>query len=258
MKGIREEIPACLPNNVRFEKSEQKPSCKRCGGTGVIAVPFTNGFMGTHFIACPECEPKIRSAIYNARSGISKESYERYTLANFRASNETALRMKSTAERYLTNSVDLLRKGKGLAFWGASGNGKTHLCIAVLQQIKQPHIYWQYRREIQRMKNAMYRDGPEYNRLMSIVKSRNVLYIDDLFKASWIDGRLREQDEELMFDVINERYMNRYPTFFSSEYSLAQIGQCDEALASRIVEMVYPYSVEVEGENQRYNAIKGG
>lgn len=142
--------------------------------------------------------------------------------------------------------------------WGASGNGKTHLCIAVLQQIKQPHIYWQYRREIQRMKNAMYRDGPEYNRLMGIVKSRNVLYIDDLFKASWIDGRLREQDEELMFDVINERYMNRYPTFFSSEYSLAQIGQCDEALASRIVEMVYPYSVEVKGENQRYNAIKGG
>lgn len=210
-----------------------------------------------HFVACPECEPKIRSELYNAASGISKESYERYTLERFNADNETSMRMKSTAESYLANSENLMRKGKGLAFWGASGNGKTHLCIAVLQRLKRPHVYWQYRREIQRMKNAMYRDGPEYNRLMGIAKTRSVLYIDDLFKASWIDGRLREQDEELMFDVINERYLNKYPTFFSSEYSLSQIGQCDEALSSRIMEMVYPYSVEVKGANQRYNAMRG-
>ena len=56
---------------------------------------------------------------------------------------------------------------------------------------------------------------------------------------------------QVVFDLVNARYLNHVTTIFSSEYSLQDITNVDEAIGSRIYEMTYPYIIQVNGENQR-------
>ena len=67
-------------------------------------------------------------------------------------------------------------------------------------------------------------------------------------------GRLidvEREDLQVIFDIINARYLNHLTTIFSSEYKVLDIIAVDEALGSRIYEMVSPYGIFVQGENQR-------
>ena len=68
------------------------------------------------------------------------------------------------------------------------------------------------------------------------------------------DGHLVDIDREelkVVFDLINARYLNHLTTLFSSEYSVNDITLVDEALGSRIFEMIKPYGLLVDGKNQR-------
>ena len=82
------------------------------------------------------------------------------------------------------------------------------------------------------------------------------LFIDDLFKLAGKvqNGHLVDVDREelrIIFDIINARYLNHLTTIFSSEYSVNDITVVDEALGSRIFEMVSPYGLLISGKNQR-------
>lgn len=87
------------------------------------------------------------------------------------------------------------------------------------------------------------------------------LYIDDLFKFSGKvqEGKLVDIDREelkVVFDLINARYLNHLTTLFSSEYMVKDMTDIDEALGSRIYEMVNPYAVLVKGQNQRLAGLR--
>ena len=45
-------------------------------------------------------------------------------------------------------------EAKGIGFWGNSGTGKTHICIAICNELLKKgisHKYFNYRRDIQRL-----------------------------------------------------------------------------------------------------------
>ncbi len=83
------------------------------------------------------------------------------------------------------------------------------------------------------------------------------LLIDDLFKFSVSkDGSIQQQDLQIMFDIINNRYLNRRITIFSSEYTVAEIKDVDAALGSRIFSMIHPYGMKCEGANRRFAEVQ--
>ena len=49
-----------------------------------------------------------------------------------------------------------------------------------------------------------------------------------------------------MFEIINYRYINKLPIIVSSEYSIDELLNFDEAIGSRIYEMCKDYLVEIE------------
>lgn len=183
-------------------------------------------------------------------SGITPENYARYTMDSFKTDNLTAFKMKDLAVRFLQDP-----SATGIGYFGRPGIGKTHICIAICHELHREHHYWQYRREIQRMKAVMYKDLDRYDEMVNKVSRLPWLYIDDCFKGAIVNGVMANQDQQLMFDIINSRYVNRLPTIVSSEYPLGTILEADEAIGSRLAEMLKPYIFTVaEAQNRRLKA----
>lgn len=233
--------------NVTFsvEAEETEPSpCPKCDGSGYIKT-WKNGIGDIRI--CPVCAERHAHEARLKMSGISKESYDRYTLSSFQNDTPMAMHMKDVALAYIANA----KPQQCIGYFGKAGTGKTHICIAICQALGKPHYYWQYRTEIQRIKNAMYRLPEEYDNLTKKAVTASLLYIDDLFKGAVQNKGIYPQDKQIMFDIINRRYMNKLPTIFSSEYSLEKITEMDEAIGGRIWEICNPYVVECKGASRR-------
>lgn len=234
--------------------------CTRCDGSGWVPIERENGTIA--MAHCPECYERRQVARRLKQSGISPKDYERYTLNSFDGNRSPVAReMKFQAVKYLNEHQP---GGIGFGLFGKSGMGKTHICIAVCQELTkhfhEPHYYFSYRAEIPKLVKASRSYSTDYDAAMHKWKTCQNLYIDDLFKLSGkvVEGRLVDIDREelkVVFDLINARYLNHLTTLFSSEYLVKDITDIDEALGSRIYEMVFPYALKVEGENQRLEGL---
>lgn len=116
--------------------------CQRCGNSGWVAITRDDGTVA--MAHCPDCWER-RQVVHRLRnSGIFPKDYERYTLASFDESrSEVAGRMKAMAEDWLKGHTP---GGTGFGLFGRSGMGKTHICIAVCQELTrqfgEPHFYF--------------------------------------------------------------------------------------------------------------------
>ncbi len=223
--------------------------CPMCDGSGFIRGDWKDGRLEVK--ECPVCAEKAAHEARLKMSGISKSDYESHTLDSFKADTDEARRMKAAAEHYIANA----KPEQSIGFFGKPGTGKTHICIAICQAMKKPHYYWQYRAEIQRIKNAEFRLPQVYEELLRKPSTAKLLFIDDLFKGAVINGGLSMQDKQIMFDLINRRYMNKLPTIFSSELPLRKIIQMDEGIGTRIAEMTGIYTIECKGVNRRVTKL---
>lgn len=230
--------------------------CERCGNTGYVEVLSEDGYETVY--PCPDCYERRQVVRRLKASGVSPEDYAKYTLTRFDGGrSETSYRMKALAERYIHEHVP---NGHGFGVFGSSGMGKTHICIAICQsltrQYDEPHYYFSYRAEIPELIKSMKSFTAGYDKQIEKWKTCKNLYIDDLFKFSGKveNGRLVSIDQDdlkVMFDIINARYLNHVTTLFSSEYTVGDISKVDGAIGSRIFEMVKPYGLKVDGENER-------
>lgn len=232
-------------------------NCSRCGGSGYVEVTEADGHV--YMAHCPSCYSKRMVVRHLRASGVNPIDYNRYTLTKFDGSRSPeASKMLAMAMRYL-NSYDK-ETSPGLGLFGMSGMGKSHLCIAICQAITkkfgEPHYYFPYRSVMPDLVKAAKGYSYDYDAAMEKWRTLPNVYFDDLFKmAGEIQNghlvRLDRDEEKIMFDIINARYINHLRTFFSSEYSIHDITVIDSALGSRIVEMIKPYGLYVEGKNQR-------
>lgn len=154
---------------------------------------------------------------------------------------------KNTAMKY----VKEFDGTESMALLGISGSGKTHLCIAVANELLKQNIgvlYMQYRDALTNLKqNYISKDDSGesiYQKELNKYKLAPVLYIDDLFK-----GKLTDSDINVMFEIINYRYINNLPILISSEMSCEDIFKVDAAVGGRILEMCKGRIIEFDGIN---------
>ena len=136
-----------------------------------------------------------------------------------------------------------------IMFLGQVGSGKTHLSMAICNELMDRGIsviYMGYRDFITSIKQNMM-DSVYYNRVMNRYKNARVLFIDDLFK-----GKISDSDINIMFELINHRYFNNLPIIISSECDVKRLLEVDEALGSRLIEMTKGRVVEVRGRELNY------
>lgn len=260
LKRKIERIRAMTTQREKFVPDFSTPpdgiQCQRCGNTGWIYT-VNNGYESV--IACPECYERRQVVRRLRHSGINPKDYARYTLRSFDpAKTPDSKKMLDMAKQYIEEHVS---GGPGFGVFGSSGMGKTHICIAVCQELtrryREPHYYFSYRSIMPGLVKAAKSFHSDYEQAIHMWGTCQNLYIDDVFKLS---GKLVartgkmviDQDElRVFFDLINTRYLNHRTTLFSSEYSVNEIATIDGALGSRMYDMIKPYGLAVSGPNQR-------
>jgi DNA replication protein DnaC len=85
-------------------------------------------------------------------------------------------------------------------------------------------------------------DEEFYQNEMHRYKSAPVLYVDDLFK-----GKITDTDKNIVFEIINFRYLKMLPIIVSTEFSCERLLEFDEAIGSRIIQMCKGYMIELSG-----------
>jgi DNA replication protein DnaC len=176
-------------------------------------------------------------------SGINVEQSTQ-TFSNFEIWNEASQRTKDTAIAYYQDFHKIKDSRKNsILLCGQVGSGKSHCCIALaLNFLKQKIkvVYMPYRDVITKIKQNMI-DAEYYSKMISKYQLCEVLLIDDLFK-----GKINESDINIIFEIINYRYLNFLPIIVSSEFSVDKLLVFDEGVGSRVYEMAKDYVVEIE------------
>lgn len=222
--------------------------CEHCNNSGYVEVPADVPIV----TPCPKCFKKRQSYKILKRSVGCIERYMSYTLDNFKTDTHEHLEMKRVATKYIADYTG--RQSFGV--FGRSGTGKTHICIAICHELVKKgksFCYVEYRAEMDRLKNQQgnYDEREGYERRMKELKQAENLYIDDMFKLFSGSGYSDRKEIQIMYDLINARYMSNKATLFSSEHALNEILQIDEAIGSRIFEMCNGYLVKAGGKNER-------
>lgn len=188
----------------------------------------------------------VRRSLRNLEKSGMKELLKLYTFESFKTPERWQEGVKQKAADYLENG-----SGRWFAALGSVGAGKTHICTAICgMRLKAgDEVRYMLWRDMSVKLKAAVSDSEEYDRLIYPLKNAKVLYIDDLFKTER-GGKISQADINLAFELLNYRYCNKkLTTVISSELTLNDIMDIDEAVGSRIFERCKPdYCIELEGK----------
>lgn len=144
-------------------------------------------------------------------------------------------------------------RANSIALLGQPGVGKTHLLTAVsnnlINKFGVPVLYFPYVEGFNDLKD-------DFNKLeekLERMKNVEVLYIDDLFKPVKGNPRATEWQVEQTYAVINYRYLNHKPILISSELTVDELVDIDEALGTRIYQMCRDFTVVIKGDRKELN-----
>ena len=248
IKTIEDVLEALRQRENTAPVEEIKYECEKCKDTEFIIYKDEKG--NDYGKECECRQWKITKRLLD-KSGITEEfrtksfgNFDERGLAILKEAKEKAInyyKSFSSIENERVNSI---------LFCGQVGSGKTHLGMALannlITQKRVGVLYAEYRQLATSLKQNV-GDETRYNMELERYKKARVLFIDDLLK-----GKVTEADINLLYEIINYRYLNKLPLIISTEKTRAELIEFDEAIASRIIEMSKGHIIEFKGKELNY------
>lgn len=199
-----------------------------------------------------QCSKKRQSAHLMKFSEITDE-FKKMTFGNFtlEGKQDVVRNAHQCAVDYY-KAFDQIKDQRinSISLLGQPGAGKTHLLTALANNLilkKQISVlYFPFVEGFNNLKD----DFTQLEEKLTKMKRIGVLFIDDLFKGR--DFPTPFQIEQ-MFGVINYRYLNHKPIMISSEKTVDELCDIDEALGTRIYQMCQGYTVVMKGDRKILN-----
>lgn len=215
--------------------------CPACKNRGYLAKVNSLGELMVEECGCMA----VRRAEKAARESGMGPMLDRYSLDNFQTPEPWQKGAVETARRFAARED---RDGWFLIS-GCPGAGKTHLCAGICKALLDKGIpvrYFLWREEGRELK-AIAKEKPEYEKIMKELTAAPALYVDDFLKAG--NQKISDGDINLAIELVNRRYMKQSGiTIFSSELSMKEILDADQAMGSRIYHRVGEFSVQIDGK----------
>ena len=243
--------PSCSQSGIdvlnEMEGSLTGYDCKKCRNKGGIYYEKD----GCEYFRVCECM-KIRESLRRIeRSGLGR-LLGRYTFRDYLTTEPFQRSIKTGAQDFLTDCEE-----NWFFIGGQVGCGKTHICTAIVGELLnqgREAQYMNWRDEVTRIKaNA---NTADYCKLLKPFKTAEVLYIDDLFKTERTKNPTTA-DINIAFELFNYRYINRgLITVISSEKTINELIDVDEAVGSRIHEMSVKYCFSISPDRSKNYRLK--
>lgn len=195
----------------------------------------------------------IRATMSRAqRSGLG-EIITQYTFDKFDDTEDWQKVLKQKAQAFCKDD-----DASWFYIGGQVGSGKTHLCTAIAAH------YIKAGREVKYMlwseegkKLKALANSPGYQDEIALYKDVDVLYIDDFVKVKNGESPT-PADINLAFEIINHRLMSREKiTIISSEKTLDDMLEYDEATMSRIYQKAGIYKINIGRDKNKNYRLKG-
>ena len=232
-------IKSQVKNNL---DTQENYKCNKCNDRTFILID-------NEAVPC-ECRQVRQAEEILKKSGISEE-FRNKNFENFKTINDSqSINAYNKAKEY-SNNFHIIKDStqNSIMFMGQPGSGKTHLSLSIANVLMDNGVgvvYMGYRDVITQIKQNIM-DEVYYNRVMGRYKSCRVLLIDDLFK-----GGISKSDVNIVFEILNFRYLNGLPVIVSSELGTSELMAVDEAIGSRLMEMCGSCLVEMKGKRLNY------
>ena len=221
-------------NAIVNEEENARIPCDKCHGKGYYYIPDTDWWKR---VECG-CMKARRALRYVEGLGLLKD-VQRCNFDTYVPYDEPTTKMKEAAQNF--------REG-WLYLGGQSGSGKTHLAYSIFGKMvkKQKAPQWmQWIQESQELKMMIGEDEDGYNKEVSRLMNAEILFIDDFFNIEPTQADIR-----LARTIIDNRYSNDLMTIITSELTLAELNDYDDAIAGRIAEKATVF--QISGNNHNY------
>ena len=219
--------------------------CSKCGNYEQIYVYENGSFAYTRDCICK----RKRNSLARARREGLTDLLKRCTFDSFQVKQNWQRVAKTAVQNFVNDE-----KRGWLLLSGQSGCGKTHLCTAAvgtfIEQGQDVHVMrWV---NDSTMLKGLSSDTYEREKRLNAFKRAPVLLIDDLFKTQSSE-KPTSADVRLAYDLLNYRYENRgLITMLSTERTVSEFKQIDEATGGRIYEMAKGYCLEIGGGGKNW------
>lgn len=220
-------------------------NCNKCKNKGIYSVVCDGEIVN---YPCSECSNIRKCIVILKNSGL-----EKLTFKDFIVNHPWQKNLLDIAKKYVADT-----KGEWLYIGGQSGCGKTHICTGVLREfVVKYNISIEYMKwaEASKKLKALINDEDKYFKELNPYKTVKVLYIDDFLKVRQGESPTNA-DINLAYELLDYRYSNKLLTVISSEFSLDQIINFDEAIGGRIKQKADSYAVYISKDRAKNYRLK--
>lgn len=234
-------------NRCTVEASEDEYDCPICEDRGYI---FKKDEYGNEYAEPCKCLSKKESLRKLERSGLS-EAFKKKTFDNYIVEEIHQAQAKTKALKYCNTFQET---NASLILCGQPGAGKTHLGIASMLKLINNNIGARYEEYISMLLNLKQASMDQVNYIKTLEKYINpkVLFLDDFLK-----GIPNQADLKYIYEVINTRYLKGKPMIISTEKSMDEILDWDEAVGSRLIEMSQGNIIEFKNNINNNYRLRG-
>lgn len=229
---------------------DAKTEIRQCNDHGEYTA--TNMF-GQHWSGCPDCdelrfernaaahERELQRQLEERKAEILKrnlaksgipERFENRTLETYIATTKEQQYALNFAKDFAASFAGE-KTGQGAIFCGERGTGKTHIAIgvssAIMRQYSRSAIFITVQRLIRSVRDTWSRDSEKTeSEVIRFFTEPDLLVLDEVGVQSG-----SENEKQILFDLLNERYQQRKSTILLTNLTA---NECVAFLGERIVD----------------------